>query len=92
MTYSSRFALGLFYEPGTEVDVPWTVKYIFDDPCIRFVAIDSKKRDLCEILSQSSTHERIQYLTYLMVLICTEEERVNVLFVCHAKDQCKCCS
>ena len=48
VTYSSRYAMGLFYEPGTEMDVPWTAKYILDDPCVRFVAIDSKKRGLGE--------------------------------------------
>ncbi|KAK2176804.1 hypothetical protein NP493_639g02002 [Ridgeia piscesae] len=46
VTYSSRYAMGLFYEAGTEMDVPWTAKYILDDPCVRFVAIDSKKRGL----------------------------------------------
>jgi len=42
--------MGLFYEAGTEMDVPWTAKYILDDPCVRFVAIDSKKRGLGETL------------------------------------------
>ena len=50
VTYSSRYAMGLFYEAGTEMDVPWTAKYILDDPCVRFVAIDSKKRGLGETL------------------------------------------
>ena len=48
VTYSSRYALGLFYKPGTVIDVPWCASYIEDDPVIRFVAIDSKKRDLGE--------------------------------------------
>ncbi|KAK7507957.1 hypothetical protein BaRGS_00000922 [Batillaria attramentaria] len=46
VNYSSRFALGLFYEPGTELPYPWSVKYLDNNPCIRFVAIDSKKRGL----------------------------------------------
>merc|ERR1711976_72429 len=44
VTYSSRFSLGLFFDPGTKIDVPWCVKYIKDDPVIRFVAVDDKKR------------------------------------------------
>nr|XP_034994257.1 renalase isoform X5 [Zootoca vivipara] len=43
--YSSRYALGLFYEAGTQIDVPWAVRYISDNPCIRFISIDNKKRN-----------------------------------------------
>lgn len=42
--YSCRFAMGLFYKPPTTIDVPWGAKYFYDDPCIRYVAIDNKKR------------------------------------------------
>uniref|UniRef100_V9KUD2 Renalase n=2 Tax=Callorhinchus milii TaxID=7868 RepID=V9KUD2_CALMI len=45
-SYSSRFALGLFYECGTHFDVPWAAKYISENPCIRFISIDNKKRSL----------------------------------------------
>ncbi|XP_063291350.1 renalase isoform X2 [Pelobates fuscus] len=44
--YSSRYALGLFYEAGTQIDVPWAAKYITDNPCIRFISIDNKKRNV----------------------------------------------
>ncbi|XP_043912239.1 renalase isoform X2 [Protopterus annectens] len=44
--YSSRYALGLFYEAGTQIDVPWAAKYISDNPCIRFISIDDKKRSV----------------------------------------------
>lgn len=46
VSYSSRFALGLFYKPGTQLNYSWSGKYITDNPCIRFVAIDNKKRGL----------------------------------------------
>ncbi|XP_078269285.1 renalase isoform X3 [Rhinoraja longicauda] len=42
--FSSRFALALFYEAGTRIEVPWAAKYIVDNPCVRFISIDSKKR------------------------------------------------
>ncbi|XP_072335064.1 renalase isoform X2 [Scyliorhinus torazame] len=45
-SYSSRFALALFYEAGTQIGVPWAAKYIVDNPCIRFISIDNKKRNL----------------------------------------------
>ncbi|KAM6067730.1 renalase isoform 1-T5 [Chlamydotis macqueenii] len=46
VSYSSRYALGLFYEAGTRIDVPWAAQYITDNPCIRFISIDNKKRNV----------------------------------------------
>ncbi|KAM4636021.1 renalase isoform 2-T2 [Discoglossus pictus] len=46
VSYSSRYALGLFYEAGTQIDVPWAAKYITNNPCIRFISIDNKKRNI----------------------------------------------
>ncbi|XP_072279368.1 renalase isoform X1 [Pyxicephalus adspersus] len=46
VSYSSRYALGLFYEAGTQIDIPWAAKYITDNPCIRFISIDNKKRNV----------------------------------------------
>ncbi|XP_053891340.1 renalase isoform X2 [Malaclemys terrapin pileata] len=46
VSYSSRFALGLFYEAGTWIDVPWAAQYITNNPCIRFISIDNKKRNI----------------------------------------------
>ncbi|XP_064001055.1 renalase isoform X2 [Pogoniulus pusillus] len=45
VSYSSRYALGLFYEAGRDIDVPWAMRYISDHPCLRFVALDSRKRN-----------------------------------------------
>ncbi|XP_074088349.1 renalase isoform X3 [Macrotis lagotis] len=44
--YSCRFALGLFYEAGTQIDVPWAAKYIPNNPYICFISIDNRKRDI----------------------------------------------
>ncbi|XP_042545276.1 renalase isoform X2 [Dipodomys spectabilis] len=46
VSYSSRYALGLFYEAGTKIDVPWGGKYITSNPCIRFISVDNKKRNI----------------------------------------------
>ncbi|XP_043783017.1 renalase isoform X2 [Cervus elaphus] len=46
VSYSSRYALGLFYEAGTKIDVPWAGRYITSNPCIRFISIDNKKRNI----------------------------------------------
>ncbi|NXX42419.1 RNLS Renalase, partial [Tricholaema leucomelas] len=45
VSYSSRYALGLFYEAGRGIDVPWAMRYISDHPCLRFIALDSRKRN-----------------------------------------------
>lgn len=42
--YSSRYALGLYFEQGAKIDVPWTCKYVVDNPCVRFISVDSRKR------------------------------------------------
>ncbi|XP_012989382.1 renalase isoform X2 [Esox lucius] len=46
VSYSSRYALGLFYKAQAHIHVPWAAKYISNNPCIRFIAIDNKKRNL----------------------------------------------
>ncbi|ELT99581.1 hypothetical protein CAPTEDRAFT_156960 [Capitella teleta] len=45
VSYSARFALGLFFSPVVTINVPWSVKYVERDPVIRYIAIDNKKRD-----------------------------------------------
>ena len=53
--YSSRYALALYFALGTNIDVPWTAKYIQGDSCVRFICVDSKKRAKGELsLSQSN--------------------------------------
>ncbi|XP_051530609.1 renalase isoform X1 [Myxocyprinus asiaticus] len=46
VSYSSRYALGLFYKADVRIDVPWAAQYVSNNPCIRFIAIDDKKRNL----------------------------------------------
>ncbi|KAM3835665.1 renalase isoform 2-T2 [Vipera latastei] len=46
VSFSSRYALGLFYEAGTQLDAPWAVQYISNNPCICFISIDNKKREI----------------------------------------------
>ncbi|NXU86243.1 RNLS Renalase, partial [Xiphorhynchus elegans] len=45
VSYSSRYALGLFYEAGAQLGVPWAAQYVTDDPCVRFISIDCRKRN-----------------------------------------------
>ncbi|KAG9484991.1 hypothetical protein GDO78_008216 [Eleutherodactylus coqui] len=63
VSYSSRYALGLFYETGTRIDVPWAAKYINDNPCIRFISIDNKKRNVesSEIGSSLVVHTSVPF-------------------------------
>ncbi|KAH9498376.1 hypothetical protein Btru_008130 [Bulinus truncatus] len=44
VSYSSRYAVGLFFPPKTEFHYPWCAKYISDNPCLRYIALDQSKR------------------------------------------------
>lgn len=46
VSYSSRYALAAWYGPNLTLaeDVDWSAKYFYDDPCLRYIAIDPKKR------------------------------------------------
>ncbi|PNJ72082.1 RNLS isoform 5 [Pongo abelii] len=68
VSYSSRYALGLFYEAGTNIDVPWAGQYITSNPCIRFISIDNKKRNIesSEIGPSLVIHTTVPFgITYL---------------------------
>ncbi|XP_067858638.1 renalase [Heptranchias perlo] len=62
-SYSSRFALALFYEAGTQIGVPWAAKYVANNPCIRFISIDNKKRGLesPEVRPSIVVHTTVQF-------------------------------
>lgn len=42
--YSSRFAVGLYFDSGTQINVPWTCKYAIGNPNIAFLSVDTRKR------------------------------------------------
>lgn len=42
--YSSRFAVGLYFDSGAEINVPWTCKYTVGNPSIAFMSVDTRKR------------------------------------------------
>ncbi|XP_039094459.1 renalase [Hyaena hyaena] len=68
VSYSSRYALGLFYEAGTKIDVPWAGQYITSNPCIRFISIDNKKRNIesSEVGPSLVVHTTVPFgVTYL---------------------------
>ncbi|XP_033738254.1 LOW QUALITY PROTEIN: renalase-like [Pecten maximus] len=46
VSYSMRFAVGLFYDAGVTLSYPWAAKYFKDNPCVCYVAIDDKKRGI----------------------------------------------
>lgn len=63
VVYSSRFALGLFFPPGTQLPYQWAAKYFDEDPCIRFVAVDNQKRgiDASAVGPSMVVHTHVQY-------------------------------
>lgn len=42
--YSTRFAIGLFFDLAVDLGVTWTSNYISNHPIFRFVAVDNLKR------------------------------------------------
>ena len=44
VSYSSRYALAMFFPPHTSLPVSWSAQYLADDPCIRYMAVDQIKR------------------------------------------------
>lgn len=46
VSYSSRYALAAWYDSNVTLssDVGWSAKYFYEDPCLRYIAIDPKKR------------------------------------------------
>lgn len=42
--YSSRFAVGLYFDVGSKINVPWTCKYVIGDPNLAFLSVDTRKR------------------------------------------------
>lgn len=43
--YSSRFAVALFFPPDVVFSFPWAARYITNNPCICYIAADSRKRN-----------------------------------------------
>lgn len=66
--YSSRYAMALYFNPGEGIDTPWAVKYVLDDPCVRYISIDNKKRDVDgkdigqSVVIHTSTEFGVKYL------------------------------
>ncbi|XP_070544410.1 renalase-like isoform X2 [Ptychodera flava] len=46
VNYSSRYALGLYFKPGTKFNVPWVGKYENSNPCVRWISLDASKRGM----------------------------------------------
>ena len=44
VVYSSRYALGLFYDNTSSIETDWDCKYVTDNECVRFIGIDNTKR------------------------------------------------
>ncbi|XP_071107570.1 renalase-like [Haliotis cracherodii] len=83
VSYSSRFCLGLFYPPGTQLPFQWDAKYFFDGPCIRFVAIDNRKRGLRDVPPSVLVHTSVPFsLQHLE----TDKEAMKPLIMQHLRD------
>lgn len=63
VSYSSRYALGLFYKASVQISVPWVAKYVSNNPCIRYIATDDKKRNLGQCLGFSFSSLSVSHST-----------------------------
>ena len=44
--YSSRYALALFFENTSQLPcIDWSAKYVTGNPCIRYISVDTQKRN-----------------------------------------------
>ena len=63
--YSSRFAVGLYFDIGAEINVPWTCKYVVGNPNVAFIAVETRKRfgkgKVTDQLHKVSNHMQILY-------------------------------
>eukprot|EP00794_Sanderia_malayensis_P012281 gene12281-13546_t len=44
--YSSRYAMALYFHQNLSNDIPWSCKYLSHDDCLRFISIDTTKREI----------------------------------------------
>ncbi|XP_037547238.1 renalase [Nematolebias whitei] len=61
--YSSRFALGLFFSPEVVFGFSWGAKYFMDSPCIRYIAVESRKRsaDISGLAQSLVVHTSVSF-------------------------------
>ncbi len=43
--YSARYVMSLYYDHGTELNLPFDASYIKDDPVFRYIAVDNLRRN-----------------------------------------------
>uniref|UniRef100_A0A673C9L0 Renalase, FAD-dependent amine oxidase n=1 Tax=Sphaeramia orbicularis TaxID=375764 RepID=A0A673C9L0_9TELE len=43
VVYSSRFAVALFFSPDVVLNFPWAARYVSDNQCIRYIAVEPRK-------------------------------------------------
>lgn len=63
--FSSRFALALFFSPGAVFSFGWAAKYVSDNACIRYIAVDNRKRGAGQSAHLAPSPVRL-WLTFLI--------------------------
>jgi len=59
--YSSRYALGLFYDEGASLNLPFNASYLYEDPVFRFIAVDNVKRNRPELPVSVLLHTSVPF-------------------------------
>jgi len=61
VSYSSRYALGLFYDEGASLNLPFSASYLYQDPVFRFIAVDNVKRNRPELPISVVLHTSVPF-------------------------------
>ncbi|KAK6169362.1 hypothetical protein SNE40_020431 [Patella caerulea] len=83
VTYSSRFALGLFYDKGTKLNYDWCAKYFPNHECIRYVSIDTKKRGIDNEDTAPSVVVHTNVVPFGLKYLETDKEEVGPIVLKH---------
>lgn len=93
VAYSSRFAVALFFSPDVVFSFPWAARYVTDSSCIRYITVDSRKRNaglfffifllspFYFISSNSETHHTVLWDVPTLGECCTQREEQILLNV-----------
>ncbi|XP_059351197.1 renalase-like [Daphnia carinata] len=59
--YSSRYAVGLYYDQGAELNLPFKASYLKDDPVFRYIAVDNLRRNRPELPTSVVFHTSVPF-------------------------------
>ncbi|EFX70880.1 hypothetical protein DAPPUDRAFT_327763 [Daphnia pulex] len=59
--YSARYVMSLYYDHGTELNLPFDASYIKDDPVFRYIAVDNLRRNRPDLPTSVILHTSVPF-------------------------------